>query len=92
MRAGRFGFRDSRRARCRSSPKTGPFEELDHVGDTRDAAVFSCGAWLVATIAAQDRVTPVATDKFADPPLEFKSRPLWFWNKAGTTPDESVRS
>jgi hypothetical protein len=38
--------------------------------------------------AAFAQMTAVETEKFADPPLELKSRPLWFWNKPGTTPGD----
>ena len=45
-------------------------------------------AWLFAATAAQAQITAVDGTKFPDPPLECKSRPLWFWNKVGATPDE----
>ena len=41
-----------------------------------------------AADAAHGQITAIDATKFSDPPLENKSRPLWFWNKVGTTPNE----
>lgn len=53
--------------------------------------VLLAGVVLVGGKRGQGQVTAVEAEKFADPPLELKSRPLWFWNRPGTTAEEIGR-
>ena len=53
----------------------------------KTAVALLAVAWACATTPAMGEAA-ISPEAFADPPLELKSRPLWFWNKTGTTGDE----
>jgi len=57
----------------------------------RHSCVLVLAAWLAAGGVVRGQVTAVEAEKFAEPPLRCKSRPLWFWNQAGTTPEQIRR-
>lgn len=44
--------------------------------------------WAAAAGVVRGQVTAIKAEEFAEPPLELKSRPLWFWNQVGTTPEQ----
>jgi len=53
----------------------------------KTAVALLAVAWACAATPAMGEAA-ISREAFADPPLELKSRPLWFWNKTGATGEE----